>query len=170
MIKQELYHRTVDLLLDAYNECRLKHGQCDACAVGNICGSSYWAARFITMDNEDQMINPSEFRGPVEDFDKLRTYPNERWYNPDEKTILALQQRADEVIAASGYSKEELMKIEFAFESSIKDKKESANETKRQFIGLCAVLDALKEIHKVDSLEHESSSIRLKNVYKALSV
>jgi len=171
MKKEELYYKTVDLLLDAYNERRLKHGHCDACAVGNICGSSLWAARFITLDNQDQVINPSEFRGANEDFDKVKVLPFEEWYDPSKETILALQEQADEVIAASGYSQKELIKIEFAFESSLKDIKwEDTSEVDHQFIGLCAVLDVLKEIHEVGSIEHESSSVRLKNVYKALSV
>lgn len=37
MNREELYYKTVDVLLDAYNSGELFSQSCEACAVGNIC-------------------------------------------------------------------------------------------------------------------------------------
>jgi hypothetical protein len=36
MIKEPLYHKTIGILVDAYFDDTLQHGNCSACAVGNL--------------------------------------------------------------------------------------------------------------------------------------
>ena len=157
----KLYQKTVNLLLDAYNDGELEHGSCTACAVGNICKEvaeqtgifgGNWASLFMTRSN-DGVFKQSPF-----------TYANA-------KTI----RDGEQLVSLAPYSQEELMKIEYAFESSIHysnkgyDYYADEDKKKGQFIGLCAVLDVLKEIHEVKEDAHKESVTKLNNVYETIS-
>jgi hypothetical protein len=160
MEREELYKKTVDVLLDAYNSEELMHSNCEFCAVGNICkeasqitkiGNGMWGNLFYT-DSYGKQVQP-EFC--IEDTEQIK-----RW-----------REEAKILIEATGYSQLELMKIEHVFESSIQNTLEGhahwcQKHTKKQgqFIGLCAVLDVLREFHQVDCENHETSVTRLTTI------
>lgn len=154
------FQNTVDILVKAYLNGTLAHGDCAACAVGNIiaakvgakvdisdidiCGGEWirngnyltigWNEVFVTREGQ-QLISPHNYFGQI----KLQ-------------------------IDASGYSWQDLAKIEFAFESAEKPegldyaphREECLNE-EWMFNGLMAVVDVLAEIHGI-SLESKESA------------
>lgn len=142
MNREELYHKTVDKLLDAYNNEELMHSNCMMCAVGNICdGDNSWSVLFFTEYNHR----------------KKESKQIVSVYNFKEEREGGLQ-----TIANSGYTKEELMKIEFAFENSISHNYLYYKETaikEGQYIGLCAVLDVLKEIHEKENITEDKQKL-----------
>jgi hypothetical protein len=143
MNRIELYKKTVDILLDAYNNGTLEHGHCSRCAVGNICGGSAWSDRFSTTINCD-----SEAKQYIYNFD---------------------YEEIDICIQNSGYSQKELMEIEYAFESSIAHDYTVLRvfESKKgQYIGLCAVMKVLQNIHEVEQSNHKMTVDRLENIYE----
>lgn len=142
MNRPELYQKTVDVLLDAYNSRELKHALCTACAVGNICkeasqitgiSKGAWSVLFATTTSLVQMEYESE---------SLK------------ESVYA----AYKLINATGYTKQELMKIEYAFE------KEGYSDN--QYPGLCRVLDVLKEIHETEQEVSNDNQVKLSSIYK----
>lgn len=136
----ELYNKTVDILYQAYFDDMLVHGNCQACAVGNMVaantfkkvtkvsygykgvgwdyGCTVWQLVFMTdPDTLHQVREPAFYVG-----------------------------EAKEQIDATGYHWKDLAKIEYAFETA--DKGQS--EEDYMFNGLVAVLDVLKQIHEID--------------------
>lgn len=86
---RETYNWAVDKLLDAYNEGKLKHCNCSACAVGNLLETDVWEYDFCTsFGKQDKTVGPTN------------------------KKLLTLYKE-------KGFKREELMKIEEAFETSI---------------------------------------------------
>jgi len=152
MNRPNLYQKTVNLLLDAYNNETLKHGNCYACAVGNICRGSYaWGQAFTTSDTGKQH----------------RNYLLPGWKISHKDVV--------ELVESTGYTFDELADIEFAFESSVADTKDDPTRyyfyttTKPklgQYIGLCAVLDKLREIHEVDQASATDSQEKLTSIAK----
>jgi hypothetical protein len=129
MKSEQLYNKTVGILVDAYMNDTLKHGMCTHCAVGNIiCGNMYdgnmteWWKNY-SMNNG--WANVFQNGVPV----NLSRYKGE----PKKQ------------IDSTGYSVYELAAIESAFEL--------ANTTKEyndenMFNGLMAVIDVLDKIHE----------------------
>ncbi len=145
MKNPELYEKTVNLLLDSYTAGKLFHGRCDACALGNILNTGDWAFDFCTFPDTLGLSQKS--------------------FKRDEEDTLYFNR----LYKGSGYSREELMKIEYAFESSIAKDYHLYREVKTkegQYLGLCAVLDVLKEIHETETQESEVSKDKLKKIAK----
>ena len=151
MNRPELFEKSVNTLLDAYNNRSLQHGTCYACAVGNLCveaaqklnvTNALWNKVFMTQSNTQQQVFYCEKDSEYE--------------------------KALELISETGYTVEELASIEYAFESSIAyDYQNYAyNHTVRgQYIGLCAVLDILKKIHEKEEVVKEQE--QLDTIYKS---
>jgi hypothetical protein len=120
MINEPLYRRTVDILVNAYFNDTLKHGDCFACAVGNIVNygkpeqTSNWVGVFYTADMK-QWIRPDQYEG-----------------------------YAKYEIDSTGYKWQELAKIEYAFESAPRGN----SEDEWMFNGLMNVIDVLDDIHQ----------------------
>ena len=147
MKNKELFNRTVAVLVKAYQNDTLIHGSCCACAVGNLVAASCgiddifdddewrkkalgggfwgWAFVFSTFGRE-QHIYPENYRGPA----KFQ-------------------------IDATGYSWQELAKIEHAFETAPK----GDNDDDWMLNGLLAVYDVLCEIHEVDKSEVQDAKL-----------
>src|SRR3972149_2396144 len=90
--------KAVDIFLDAINNGTLAKGDCTKCAVGNLCnGRHEWRFRFCTAKDK-QEFNWVPFFSNIEE-------------------TLSI---ADKVISSTDFSKEELMKIEYAFETNTK--------------------------------------------------
>ena len=134
MKRPELYKKTVDILFNAYFNDMLRHGFCGACAVGNIIKANVG----IVSDN---------------------------WYYViEEKRSGRSSQIADPEIArteinSTGYTINELAKIEAAFEGAPGWKEDY------MFNGLVAVLEVLKEIHEVGEEEAAAAAQPFRNHY-----
>lgn len=172
MNRPELYHESTNTLLDAYNEDKLFYGRCDACAVGNVCmnasiktgiNNNAWGALFMTVDGEQIM------------FDSFHRFI----YLMDRN--IGQVDAPERLIAATGYTIEELAQIEFAFETARPEDapyltpdgpedfrlmKEYKQEKHYQFLGLTAVLKVLEEIHEVNKEDSEKSQTRLETIAK----
>ena len=159
MNRPELYEKTVNVLLDAYNDGELEHQNCCACAVGNICKEASektrvyrgrWLDYFLTsIDDGSQKINEAR----------------------DERDA------AYKLIKQTGYTIKELARVEWAFEKEIakelhpmsfKDRRNLLEEIRYskeyQFRGLCRVLDVLKEIHSTEEKTHEENIVKLTEI------
>jgi hypothetical protein len=161
MNRESLYHNTVNVLLDAYNNGTLSHGDTCGCAIGNICKGNYqWCYVFVTNTVLKQQITYSTNEYPL-------SYP-----------------AGVNLIQSTGYSTEELMKIEYAFEFSIintnhndkvflntdnYDYWKNIDPKQGQFIGLTAVLNVLKEIHTTPEIivaENQNKLVEIKNKFE----
>lgn len=127
MKNQKLFKDTTATLVEAFFDGTLKKGDCQACAVGNICGQRPdWASVFVTIYGH-QSFELGAYRGT-----------------------------AKEVIDDTGYSPTQLARIEAAFESNTdihyrdyeNDYRSAVIED--QFSGLMAVMDVLFDIHDVE--------------------
>jgi hypothetical protein len=98
MKKQELFNKTVGILVKAYQNETLEHLNCRACAVGNICAASA-GVRLIKKDFGVDLHD--------NDFDKLELVKG--WFYGRD-------------FEHSGYEIHELYEIESAFEYTQHDK------------------------------------------------
>lgn len=151
MIKEELYNKTVGILVDAYFNDTLRVQDCAACAVGNIIAANNryevmayewtdtdymvlvvprWTSVFHTNIDHKQILNTvdKDNNGGCDCHQCTREH-GEDW-------LLGMEQ-----IATTGYTVEELMKVEYAFEVNHKGEDPMFNS-------LCAVIDVLDEIHQ----------------------
>lgn len=138
--QQERFERAMKTLIQAFFNDTLAKGDCCKCAVGNICGGSAWRHVFAT----EHACLPQKF-----DMSK---------YNGDAKIQ----------IESTGYSAEELARMESAFEKNTKldgscfgvyptshFTRPELRTTKEaimqdQFNGLMAVVEVLCEIEGLD--------------------
>lgn len=191
MNRPELYQKTVDLLLDAYNTDQLKHGDCTACAVGNICGGNdNWRFLFVTPNNKQEKADRNKVRVKNFDTNEEKLIPNDKlvtfletntgfvdsdcnvsWNVVSPLQYINWKEDGIKAIESTGYTIEELARVEYAFEHSLRNTPEGYNyyvdkdPKKGQFIGLTAVLGILAEIHEVSIQEKEGSQVRLEKVY-----
>lgn len=85
--------KAIDIFLDAINNGTLAKGNCARCAVGNLCGGDgAWGNLFFTDDGEQ-----TDFRNNLNVHNRIQ---------------------AIQAIAKTDFSIEELMKIEYAFETN----------------------------------------------------
>lgn len=146
MKNEQLYNKTVDILVQAYFSHTLEHGNCFACAVGNIvagnCGIKYetiihhnlpalvWAGHKLSNSNIDGIeITPTYY--------VLR---NTQLTGAPSKT-LSMQK-------STGYTWDELSRIEKSFEDVNLSIEAASNDDDRMFNGLMAVIDVLDKIHE----------------------
>lgn len=196
MNRPDLYQKTVDLLLDAYNNQTLKHGDCTACAVGNICGNNArWSYLFVTPSEKQYKESPDLVR--VKNFNtgeektvnnnELEQFLNNNpgfsdsgnyhfvWSDVSPRDFISRKLEGIDLIKNTGYTIEELARIEFAFESSLRNTKEgydfyTEQEPKKgQFIGLTAVLNVLAEIHETSKKENSVNQKKLEKVYEKVT-
>lgn len=130
------FNHTVNVLVKAYLDDTLEHGVCSACAVGNIVGGSLWA-----------MFFQSDSYNGTQAYSASTPLP---WFKMVGKKS---QNKARRQIKKSGYSRKELARIEFAFETA--DQGETEDEW--IFNGLMAVVEVLADIHQI-SLEAKEKS------------
>lgn len=153
------FHHSVNVLVVAYINGTLEHGKCSRCAVGNILGGWEWARIFLTVSHTADGAITDQIQlaaGKDEVIDQgLFTYHTFK-VSLLRPVVLEQKKRGEELIARSGYSKEELMKIEWAFESVRMEKKDHDSD-EDMFNGLMAVVDVLADIHGID-LEHKEEA------------
>ena len=123
MIKEQLYNKTVDILVQAYFNDTLIHGNCASCAVGNIVAHNMG----YTYTSDKKFWECS--------------IPN--WYDVF-RAYQKYEGKAKKQIDSTGYTWQELAKVEKAFESA--GKGNSGDDY--MFNGLMAVIDVLDIIHE----------------------
>lgn len=128
------FEKTVDVLVKAYLNDTLKHGWCNACAVGNLIADA--------MGKHPKHIEGAWYRKLIDGLD----YRIEGYHDPEE---------ADRQIAILGYTHDEIIKIEHAFEGV--DYKLPRDE--RMFLGLMAVVDVLADIHGIDLEKKDAAKL-----------
>lgn len=148
---------TVGVLVDAYFKGTLFHGHCAACAVGNIvadaCGHTVHKVTTIDIFNG----SPIDHLFWTSKGHEIRP----RWYrmlHPHVSivTINALEEldiKDKAQVYATGYSPEELLRIEDAFEGLALSGAFTLSvplQREAEFDSLMAVVDVLADIHGVD--------------------
>lgn len=152
MNRPEIYQKSVDTLLDAYNNRELMYGVCHACAIGNLLGNQGdWATIIGFQGTPTTRVGPEIIS---------KAYPQYK------------RHVGRKLIEESGYTLEELISIEQAFENQNTDypTKIMRNSPSNQLKGLAAVLDVLREIHDVDGQTHTHNIERFENVHKRLQL
>ncbi len=165
MNRKESYEKSVNILLDAYNNDTLKHNDCTACAVGNLIkGSGYKfkgkkiplivaitrdpkLPRLLDLYNE----NDTQWLRLIG-----RDVRDEKYPICDIKEDVAKEQ-----LSHLEYTLEEVSRIEHAFEST--NGYYDVPEKERQFLGLTAVLKVLEKIHNTEQPESQK---RLETIAK----
>lgn len=144
MKNQELFDKTVSILVKAYQDGTLEHRECSACAVGNILGSGDWGKAFCTEYSFSDLSD-----APILKYNGTHIQRGDlgRAFLPELTHVK---------IARSGYSYEELSDIEWAFETV--DRGDSADEY--MFNGLMSVIDTLMVIHSATPQEAESAKLQ----------
>lgn len=130
------FNHTVNILVQAYLNGTLEHGNCKACAVGNIIrGNGYDIVKDAKRKNETQWLLKimTDIRGHIN--------------RPTAPRVAARQ------IASTGYSIYELHLIEYSFENCGFGK----NEDEYMFNGLMSVVDTLADIHNIDLTAKEEA-------------
>jgi hypothetical protein len=157
MNRPELYRKTVDILYAAYFNDTLEHGNCAACAVGNMvaagCGYS------VIKDMQGKSAWNTD--GPRYSWNNLFTTVN------GQQSVHNLYRQDPYVryeIASTGYPWYELAKIEYAFETA----DAGTNEEDYMFNGLVAVLEVLKQLHEVEDDTIEISRFKEHHERKVL--
>lgn len=159
MKNETLYNKTVDILVQAYFEGTLEHGNCYACAVGNIIAANC-GYRFLRYSNENKDIYWKGFTPYNQDWTETirEKGKNPSWFsfvkNPH---ITFNKELAIQQVNSTGYTKQELFKIETAFENY----KENTEDS--MFDGLMSVINCLDEIHEnTDTNVTEQTKIKFK--------
>lgn len=157
------FQNTVDILVKAYLNDTLQHGNCYACAVGNIVADGLKCKVVKAPDGlkwSNGMPYPAWCYTKPDGWGAAFTTDNGNDYNstndPNEVTsvtdFIVLQNPiVRNQIEATGYTAEDLFKIEFAFEAAYKGR----NPEDWMFNGLMAVVDVLAEIHGIDLTQKE---------------
>lgn len=135
MNRPELYNKTVDILVQAYMNDTLQHGNCHACAVGNLVAANcgYNMGQLGLWYRNGLLV--------------VSSWPNVHCVNEDGQYLNFCNYtgEAKEQIDATGYSPIETAGIELAFEST----RENGNtDDERMFNSLLAVIDYLDKIHE----------------------
>ena len=138
MKNQELFDRTIGILVKAYQNDTLFHGTGCACAIGNLIahGMGYKFTGNIFEINSIDWDSDADYDWlTVHKFGKMLNYPTQAGIKQLEST---------------GYTIKQTCCIEDAFESV--DKKDYDG-----YLGLISIVDALMEIHEATSEEANSA-------------
>jgi len=149
MKRPELYHRTVDILVQAYFNDTLEHCQCRACAVGNIVAANMGMK--LGYNEFFNCIVPEKFKV------NTPTGDSGLWYQAIYSGGINKKALSDDVmcqVLCTGYAAQELAKIESAFEYC----ERGNSKEDYMFNGLMAVINCLDEIHENHDTEISQSS------------
>lgn len=168
MIREELYHKTVGILVAAYFNDTLIHGSCYACAVGNLVAANMGLGykrsghqsifkKLIWVDGSNELPYPGDNPGAKGWGSVLSTnFGKDQTIDLDDYRGLAKEQ-----IDSTGYSVYELAQIENAFENA----SQCGSDEDRMFNGLISVVEALDQIHEnTDAQVKEESKKRFVKV------
>ena len=135
MNRRELYQETVDIILDAYNQKKLIHGNPCRCFIGNIISSR------ANCDFYSDNINPYWIQALT--FHRSKLLAHDAHIFIEEHVKEGMKQ-----IEKSGYTIEEVDRLEHVFEEEYE--KEAFDS---QYLGMVAALNELAKIHEADPIE-----------------
>lgn len=149
------FNYTVNVLVQAFLNDELEHKRCTACAVGNIVADALKVKprryeNCLTTIESNLLFTDGSYAVWPKLF--CTAGRQQRTYGGTELNDFSNQDALDQ-IAKTGYSVDELAKIEFAFETA----PTSPGKEVRMFEGLMAVVDVLAEIHEVDLTTKETA-------------
>jgi hypothetical protein len=155
MKNPELYHKTVDILYQAYFNDTLSHHDCYNCAVGNICKEAAnqlnieprsWANTFVTITDREDWSAKQLFAGDGQIITQNLLFGHFiKRVDPDNESDMRCLRESRMLLERVPYPVRELARIENAFERAPFG--ESGEDY--MFNGLVAVLEVLREIHEV---------------------
>lgn len=147
MKNQELFNKTISILVKAFINGTLEHTNCYACAVQNLVAG-----------NMGLKIIPKPINHEVADCGHISVIiPNMRYADTltinldSDKGII--KPKIQEQLKATGYTREQLREIEFSFEYYSFDTEVQSNIDEWVFQGLMSVCDCLMKIHKASAFE-----------------
>lgn len=148
------FNHTINILARAYLNNTLRRGDCSACAVGNILGTHKWSSLFITYnfgegEGKRQIIALPGFALMNLAINHIIQVPI--WKLPEQ--VAKGIEEVRKAIIESGYTIEELARVENAFELA----PEGNNRDEAMFNGLMAVVDVLADIHSIDLKQKEEA-------------
>jgi hypothetical protein len=135
------FEKTVDILVKAYLNDTLEHGNCYACAVGNMVA----AANGYTYNRDDFSLKWSNERMPV--------WIDPVWLGYVDRHHRSFE-RAKSEAESTGYTIDEIARIEEAFEYA-----DRHGQDRDGYNGLMAVVSVLAEIHGVSLEEKERAQM-----------
>lgn len=151
------FNHTINILVQAYLNNTLKKGDCRACAVGNILGTHQWSSLFVTCNSEEGGGKRQIIARPecvlISSNGHILQVPIWSLPEPLPKQVVQRIKEVQEAIIASGYTIEELARVENAFELA----PEGNNSDEAIFNGLMAVVDVLADIHGIDLKQKEEA-------------
>lgn len=158
MKRKELYEKTVDILLDAYNKGTLLHFNCYACAVGNIIAANM-GKEFVKDNSEEIMDFHKLYWEGYSSYDNIcsRNGSVSPWFAHMKHTNES-QEGLDQLLS-TGYTIEELTSIENTFE-----KNSHYDKGSNTIGGLKAVLILLQEIHEGSDEQTEENNIKFEKI------
>lgn len=145
MKNAELFHKTVGILVKAYQNDTLEHENCYACAVGNLVAGSLGIK--FTSDFQGRVIWEDEIKPRWDEVHCFVGY-NQIWNRCGSYVDEGLEQ-----IKLTGYLPEQTAKIEVAFETADRGN----NEDEWMFNGLMSVVDTLMQIHEATTEEAQQA-------------
>lgn len=137
------FDNTVGILVKAYLEGTLLKGHCYACAVGNICAAALGKQVVGVVRSENSDAIDANWSGSGHY--AMWRYVFMTRFGKQDCNEDAYESLAKQEIDATGYTWQQLARIEYAFETAGKGFNEAA-----EFAGLMAVVDVLADIHGVD--------------------
>lgn len=146
-------------LVQAFFDGTLAKGTCTACAVGNMVAAANDFS-IERIETEDEIMFECDYT--VEQWSNLFFTTSQRQWRrghatKDEDVKIALS-----LIEKTGYSEDELAKIEFAFEthtqilSGIYHKHSEQEILEDQYNGLCAVFEVLCKLDNVEGVDYKA--------------
>lgn len=143
MKNEELYNKSVDILVNAYMNDTLQHHNCYACAVGNIISASLGIN--IIKNKHTHCLQDLFWEGYNPYGTKGSKFP--QWYSAIINRSSSInKEEVEREVNSTGYSFEELVRIERAFERA-------SQEEDFMFNSLMAVIDVLDIIHENTDVE-----------------
>jgi hypothetical protein len=159
------FNYTVNVLVKAYLNNTLEHGKCAACAVGNIIADckgitpqkdAFGRHEFDYFTNDIPVFWHYLF---MTDGITQKPYDDSEWISSQD--IKERKKAGHEQVISTGYTIEEMAKIEYAFETAPgrpQDKFDGFDD-KWMFNGLMAVVDVLAQIHGIDLTHKEAAKL-----------
>lgn len=162
MKNHELYHKTVDILVQAYFNDTLVSGNCQACAVGNLVAANMGFEFAIQNNNYLLEQHKLYWKGKPNIYNENIQANNRSWFdavNMGEVHEAQLIGEALEQIISTGYTPLQIAVIESAFEHPVNQEflfDEGGKEY--MFERLIAVIEALDIIHENTDAEVTTTS------------
>lgn len=163
-MSKERFDRTVAILVKAYLNNTLVHSNCYACAVGNMVaaglGIKYTIrgafGRKLTWEGDYEFPASKGWAAVFCSDEEINDDGDSEIHQEIDEDAL-LQDAAIKQISATGYSWQELARIEYAFESA---PGRNDNQDVWMFNGLMSVIDVLASIDNI-SLEHTEEARKM---------